>query len=146
MKSIKNILLAMTLILTISSCKKDDDKVVGQDELHANAKTYINTHFGDATITRVEKDREGALNEYEVYLSNGVKLEFDVNGAIENIESLKQLPDSVIPVSILTYVQANYPDQYIIEWELETNDQEVKLSNGLELKFTKAGEFIRIDQ
>lgn len=136
----------MMLTVTLSSCDKDDDKVVNETELHANAKTYLNTHFKDVAVTRVEKDREGALNEYEVYLANGVKLEFNVNGEIDSIESLKQLPDSVIPAAILTYVNTNYPNEYIIEWDNDVNDQEVKISNGLELKFSKTGEFIRIDQ
>lgn len=137
--------LALALTVTLSSCDKDEDAVVPQTELSAEAKAYVNTHFNGAVISQVIKDNEGLSHEYEVILNNGVKLEFNAKGEVESIKSLKQLPDSVIPAKILAYVKANYPAEFITEWELDLNDQEVQLSNGMELKFSKTGDFLRID-
>ncbi|AOM79136.1 PepSY-like domain-containing protein [Pedobacter steynii] len=137
--------MALAFTLTLSSCDKDDDVVVPETELSAGAKAYVNTHFSGVAISQIIKDKEGLSHEYEVILANGVKLEFNANGEVESIKSLKQLPDSVIPAKILTYVKANYPAEQITEWESDVNDQEVQLTSGMELKFSKAGDFLRID-
>lgn len=150
MKTFKSVLtalsLALALTVTLASCDKDDDKVVPETELSAEAKSYVSTHFNGVAISQIIKDNEGLSHEYEVILANGVKLEFNAKGEVESIKSLKQLPDSVIPVKILDYVKAQYPAEFITEWELDLNDQEVQLSSGMELKFSKAGDFLRIDK
>jgi len=72
-------------------------------------------------------------------------LEFNSDKEIVDIEAKSKLPDSVIPDLILQYVIKNYPDNYIIKWELEYKRQEVKLNNGLELVFNMDGSFLWID-
>ncbi len=48
-----------------------------------------------------------------------------------DIEGLTKLPDSVIPAKLLEYATTNYPDNYIIGWELDDRNQQIKLENGL---------------
>ena len=144
-RTLTTLSLALALTVTLSSCDKDDDVVIPETDLSAEARAYVNTHFNGAAIAQVIKDKEGLSHEYEVILNNGVKLEFNTKGEVESIKSLKQLPDSVIPVKVLAYVKANYPAEFITEWELDLNDQEVQLSTGMELKFSKTGDFLRID-
>ena len=40
---------------------------------------------------------------------------------------------------------ANYPDNFITDWELDDKKQKVKLDNGLELEFNKEGNFLKLD-
>ena len=43
---------------------------------------------------------------------------------------------------IRNYVTENYPTVSIIEWELDDDEQEVELSNEVELVFDLEGEFL----
>ena len=56
-----------------------------------------------------------------------------------------RMPESVIPAKILEYTAANYPANFIIEWDKDKRDQSVELNNGIYLVFSLAGDFLRID-
>ena len=127
------------------SCDKDDDQTLTNDNIPTEIKNYVTTHFNTATITRAVIDEDDSNDYYEITLSNGVKLDFNRNKQIVDIESNTQLPDSVIPDAILSYVKANYASNFITDWELQGIQQEVELNNGVELIFTATGEFVRID-
>jgi len=135
--------LASAVMLLIAGC--DKEKVVATDRLPGNAQTYITQHFSDFEILQVVKERDDLKTSYEVYLSEGYKLDFNKNGKIRGVEGSNRLPDSVVPSSILTYVNTYYPDQFVRNWELDDRGQEIKLSNGMELQFDKEGNFLRID-
>ncbi len=131
------------LIFLFTAC--DKESVIAEDGLPKDVSTYIQTHFPEYEIVQIVKDRDGLSLSYDVILRGGYKLEFDRKGKIEGVEGSAKLPDSVIPAPVLAYVKANYPEQYIIDWELDGKGQEVKLVNGLELKFDKNGNFLRLD-
>lgn len=131
------------LVLFFTAC--DKESVIAEDSLPNDVSTYIETHFPEHEIVQIVKDRDGLSVSYDVLLSGGYKLEFDRKGKIEGVEGSAKLPDSVIPEPVLAYVNANYPEHYIIDWELDDKGQEVKLVNGLELKFDKTGNFLRLD-
>src|SRR5690606_25102956 len=113
--------------------------------LPKDAQLFIAQHFPDQEIIQVVKERDDLKTGYDVYLSDGFNLDFDKKGNIIGVEGTSKLPDSVVPTKILAYVQANYPDSFIRDWELDDRGQEVTLSNGMDLKFDKEGNFIRID-
>lgn len=136
-------LILLSFAFIFASCEKE--KVVSENDIPANSKNYITTHFPDQKITQAIKEIDDLRTTYIVYLDNSVKLEFNKSGEIRKIEGNSELPDSVIPSQILTYVESNYPSEYIKKWELDDNRQEVKLSNGLDLEFDKNGNFLRID-
>jgi hypothetical protein len=134
----KSLLLSMiTFALLLTGC----------DSLPASAKEFISAHFPDAAIRQVTKDRDDLTNTYDVILDNQVKLEFDRSGDCYDIEGKAdtKLPDTVIPLKVLEYIQTNYPDHFIIEWEKDKTTQEIKLSNRTDLVFNLSGTFLRID-
>lgn len=136
------LLLALPFML-LASCIKE--KVLGSNDLPATSTSYIATHFPDQTIVHAIKEFDDLQITYTVYLKNGVKIEFNQNGEVKEIEGNSALPDSVIPAAILAYVNANYASEFIKEWKLERTKQEIKLSNGITLEFDKNGNFLRID-
>lgn len=135
--------LLLALPLFFISC--DKESVIGSGELPEDARSFLSTHFPGRTVTQVVKDRDGFVVTYDVLLDGGIDLDFNRKGECTSIESQERLPDSVIPEKILSYVTAQYPDQYIVAWELDDRGQEVRLNTGLELKFDKSGNFLRID-
>lgn len=134
----------LTLVATfLSAC--NDEEVIPSSELPSSIKNYISTHFPSNEIIQVVKDRDGFSKSYDVILAGSVSLEFNKKNDVVEISSIAQLPDSVIPEKIRQHATANFPDNVIIGWELDDRNQQVKLNNGLELEFTKSGDFLRID-
>jgi len=147
MKKISIILCAF--FVTLVSCNDDDDQRsetnLSETEIPSSIKTYVETHFPSNTIDRAVMDTEHNVVTYDIYLSGNVELEFNSDLEIIEIDGRAQLPDSVIPPAILDYVAQNYPDNFITDWDLERDHQQIELDNGLDLEFTMTGEFIRID-
>lgn len=142
-KAIRLMIVVGVVLVTFTAC--DKESVVSADGLPKDAQTYISQHFPDQEVLQVVKERDDLKTSYDVYLSEGFNLDFDKKGKILGVEGSSKLPDSVVPEKILAYVVANYPDFFILDWELDDRGQEVKLSNGMDLKFDKNGNFLRID-
>ncbi|WP_458627563.1 PepSY-like domain-containing protein [Winogradskyella sp. PC D3.3] len=152
MKTIINLPLfaIVTLFAFFTSCSSDDDNnsneiILSEEEIPEAIQTYIATHFSSNSIVLAEQETEGNTVTYDIYLSGNIALEFNNSFAIIDIDSATQLPDSVIPEDILNYVATNYPTNFITDWELELNYQQVELDNHIELEFDMNGDFIRID-
>lgn len=161
MKNHKKYIAALTLVIgvTMSSpvsanveiklgdkIENTQDVVIPEAELPSAIKKYIKKHFSDYKVIKVEKDKSLTGHTYEVKLDKGVELDFNENNEITDIDGTMKLPDSAIPKSILKYVEKNYPENVITDWELNKTNQEVKLDSGIELEFSLKGEFVRIDQ
>ena len=144
-----SVIAMFAFLIIFSSCSNDDDNindvVLTEAEIPTAIKTYIETHFPSNTIVRAEKDTENNTITYEIYLNENINLEFNSASEITDIDGIIQLPNSVIPQSILDYVSTNYPNNFITDWELEFNHQQVELNNNIELEFELNGNFIRID-
>lgn len=133
----------MLLAMMFAACEQE--KVVSSSSLPSEADDYITTHFPDQNVLQVIRERDDLRISYEVILENSTTLEFNRRGEIISIESFNQLPDSVIPSSILAYVDQNHADSFITEWSLDDNRQEIQLNTGLDLEFNMSGAFLRYD-
>jgi hypothetical protein len=142
-KFFKNIFLLALVATFLVAC--NDEEIIPSSELPSSIKNYVSTHFPTNEIIQVVKDRDGFSKSYDVILAGSISLEFNKKNDIDEISSISQLPDSVIPEKIRQHTAANFPDNTIIGWELDDRNQQVKLNNGLELEFTKSGDFLRID-
>ena len=72
-------------------------------------------------------------------------MDFNVNCEIIDIDGNMKLPKSVIPQALFDYVIQNYSANFITDWELEFNHQQIELDNGMELEFEMDGAFRKID-
>ena len=146
---LKKLLIAMVAILgmTATLAAKDtyshDDSVLPQA-----AKTVLANNF-KSKVSLVKIDKEfGRVSDYEVILKDGTEVSFDSNGNWENIEVNigKSVPSSMVPKSISDYVKTAQKGQRIVGIEKERNGYEVELSNGVEMKFNKQGEFVKYEK
>ncbi|MFZ2249099.1 MAG: PepSY-like domain-containing protein [Segatella copri] len=55
------------------------------------------------------------------------------------------MPDQLIPQAIKNYLMANYAGQSVKKIEMNKNEYEVELANGLDLTFNKHFQLIDID-
>ncbi|WP_291530000.1 PepSY-like domain-containing protein [Bacteroides sp. UBA939] len=142
----KNLVFTLCLlIVSIAFVACDEEKLVSIDKLPTTAQTFIQTHFPAQEATRIEKDRDS----YDVYLANGVSIDFTKSGDWDDVDCRGQeMPASIIaliPEAISAYVAEHYPNQFISEINKEHFGYEIDLNNYIELEFNKTGAFLRLD-
>lgn len=121
---------------------EQDDVPVDPSALPQNILDYVAQNYPNATIVSAERDDQ----YYELELSNGFELYFDLNGNFLGVDIDDQSVDPAnLPQPILDYVQQNYPNQTIVEAEIDDNMYELELSNEVELYFDLQGNFLYAD-
>ena len=133
--------VALGLSTAMMSCDRTNkDVTVLPEQAQATLKNDFKT---DVSNIEIDKKR-GVVQEYEVRLMNGTKVDFDTLGVWTHIDVMpgKEVPNTLIPDTILNHIRANYPDVKISAIEKEPYGYEVELSNDMELKFDQNGGFI----
>lgn len=129
------------VVLTVVGCKKDEN--ISNVDLPSSAEKYVNSYFPDQSYT-VEYDEDD--HEYDVEIDNGFDVTFNEDGDVVQIDGGRAaIPNSMLPNSIVDYVDEHYPNEYIVSWEQDGNHQDVELNNDVDLVFDNDGDFLRID-
>ena len=123
-----------------------NDRIIPNEQLPAAAKTFIQKTFPGQSISYTKLDRDFAKTRYEVYLNNGVEVDFDKSGMWDKVDcNYSAVPADLIPAAIANYVKTNFAGAQIIKIDKERYGYDVELSNDLELKFNRSGQIMRID-
>lgn len=139
----KKILSIILVLAALTSCQKE--KIIPATDLPSEITDYVTTHFPNNQIIQIIEDKDGLTKTYEVLLEGSISLEFNRKKEIIDIDAVSELPNSVIPSKIMTYVVTNYPNNVIIGWGLDDKNQDVELDNGMSLEFNMSGDFLRVD-
>ena len=148
MKRILRIL--MIAIYCMVSCNMvanaGNNKPISVNALPAKAQTLLSQHFNGQKVMLATIET-GVINKsYDVVLQNGTKLEFDKKGNLTEIDCKQgKVPVKLIPQAIRNYLMENYPAQAVKKLEMNKNEYEVELANGLDLTFNKHFQLIDID-
>lgn len=138
--------LLFTAVALISPSAFAGDVIIKKHELPQISQNFIDKHFGDKQISYVMMDKGLITNDYKIKFVDNVEIEFDHQGEWEEVDGNKTaIATDFIEPKILQYVAQNFGGAYITKIEKSYNSFEVKLSNSLELIFSKAGEFKKID-
>ncbi|RAX54098.1 hypothetical protein CCY99_05310 [Helicobacter sp. 16-1353] len=105
------------------------DMVVPATALPQNAQAFISSNFQGANIVYVEQD----YNDFEVRLSNGVKIDFYRDGTWKDIESYGGINPSILPAPVAQTIAKTYPNIAIVKVDKEWNGFEVKMANMLKI-------------
>lgn len=139
-------MVVCSVVLFSTTACADKNKPIQVNELPAKAQTVLNTHFSGQKVTLATLESEIIDKSYNVVLQNGTKLEFDRKGNLTEVDCKQgTVPAKLIPQPIKSYVQANYSGQNIKKMEIDKNEHEVELSNGLDITFNKRFKVIDID-
>ncbi len=142
----KRIFVILAGLLAIASVSKADDRPVRFEELPKAAQKFVKVNFPDNIVLYASMDDDIMFPEYEVGLDNGVNIDFRNDGQLEKIQARQTgVPAAIIPVKIREYVTAHYPGVKILEYEVDRNGYEIKVSNGLEMKFSLTFHLVEID-
>ncbi len=148
MKRILRIL--MIAICCMVSCNMaanaGNDKPIAVNALPIKAQTLLSNHFNNQKVMLATIESGVVNRSYDVVLQNGTKLEFDKKGNLTEIDCKQgTVPDQLIPQAIKNYLMANYAGQSVKKIEMNKNEYEVELANGLDLTFNKHFQLIDID-
>ena len=145
----KKLFLTLAIALAGSfAASAANDYYRDTNNLPQAAKIFLDKNFKHSEVSFVKVEKNfGRIDEYEVVLQDGTEVSFDRNGNWDNVEMpvKKSVPGEIVPPEIARYVGQNYPKQRIVSIDKESGGYEVELSDGLDLKFNKAGQFKRID-
>ena len=151
MKEMKRMIrILMIAICCILSCNMaanaGNDKPISVNALPAKAQTLLSQHFNGQKVMLATIESGVVSRSYDVVLQNGTKLEFDKKGNLTEIDCKQAIvPDQLIPHAIRNYLKENYPAQSVKKIEMNKNEYEVELVNGLDLTFNKHFQLIDID-
>lgn len=112
-------------IITILSLSLNAHIIISADNLLSVSKEFLQHNF-KAPIGIVQKDK----NSYEVYLSDGTELEFDIDGAWKEIEN-KAFPFDLdfLPQNLANTITSEFPNTKAREIERKINHYKIKLDN-----------------
>lgn len=143
MKKMSVLFLVLSVSLTAFA---GNDKPISEDKLPAAAREFIAKHFQGSEISLATVDRELRDTTYEVFFTNGNKVEFDRKGQWKDIDcKYSRVPESAVPQEINSHISTSHQGLYVKEIDRDKRDYEVKLSNGLELKFDLSFRLIGYD-
>ncbi len=140
-------LFAFVAILGFAVASARDSYSRDVSVLPQAARTTIDTHFkSKVSVIKIDKTL-GRIDDYEVVLTDGTEIKFDRGGNWKEIETSRtsSVPSAIVPAGVANFVKKNHNGQRIIGIERDRSGYDVELSNGLDLKFNKAGEFQRYD-
>ena len=115
-----------------------------EDKIPASSKAFIEQYFPKMSVVLVEMDDddEGG-KEYSVYLNDGTKIEFDMQGEWKRIGRNKTgVPSTLVPPAIWKYATTHYPEDVITKLSKKPYDYKIELSNDEDMRFTPQGQFI----
>ena len=123
-----------------------NDKPIAVSALPVKAQTLLNNHFNNQKVMLATIESGVVSRSYDVVLQNGTKLEFDKKGNLTEIDCKQGIvPVQLIPQAIKNYLKDNYAGQSVKKIEMNKNEYEVELTNGLDLTFNKHFQLIDID-
>ncbi len=85
MRKVRILIVAFACMLAFSAC--EEKKVITVNELPASAQTYIKENYAGVNVTYVKMEKEAMGTKYDVRLDNGIELEFDGEGVLEDVDT-----------------------------------------------------------
>lgn len=145
MKKIATLLIAAIIGITVAQARDIISRNI--NDLPSSAQTMLKKHFSKQKVNHIKIDKKIlGQTEYDVILNDGTEIEFNHQGEWKDIDrGATAVPNALIPKAITDYVNRNYKGNKIVAIEKSSHKYEIELSNGLDLEFDRAGNFIKID-
>lgn len=103
----------------------------------------IHIRVTEATNILAENELEDGVQHLNVWLSDGTRVEFDMQGNWERVARKKTgVPKKLIPLAIMDYVRRNYPGDVPTKFSKKPYGYKMELSDDIDLRFTHSGHFI----
>lgn len=140
----KKLVVLAFFVLSLTACA-DEKKVITFAALPQAAKATMTQFVNTEDILLVTQEGSNRWAEYEVKMTDQSDWEFDAQGTLKNVEMKSGIPDALLPEIVLSQIHASYPNAYVVEYNIDKRDQEVKLNNGIELTFDLKGKLLKTE-
>ena len=146
MKKFTILLASLAVMASSVPAFAGKDRIITVGELPAVAQQFVQTHFKAVEVSYAKVDEELFDKDYKVVFVNGSKVEFAKDGAWKEVDcKYGEVPAAIVPQQIRDYVAKNFAGRKIVSIDRDKRDCEVKLDNGLDLKFDLQFRLIEID-
>ena len=137
MKKMKYYSLIVWLLALVMMVSCEDVSVPVQ------ATAFIDQYFPESSVVLVEIENDEGTREYSVWLNDGTKIEFDVQGNWKRVGRKKTgVPSILIPDTIMQYVKTHYPNDVVTKFSKKEYGYKLELSDDMDLRFNKQFQFI----
>ena len=146
MKKFTIILASLALMASTLTAFAGNDRIITVAELPAVSQQFIKAHFAGVEVSYAKVDEEMFDKDYKVVFVNGSKVEFAKNGQWTDVDcKYGEVPAAVVPQQIRDHVAQHFAGRKIVSIDRDKRGYEVKLDNGLELKFDLKFRLIEVD-
>lgn len=120
-----------------------DSYTINREKLPEAAQEMLSEYFPKAKVSNIKVDRHLLKKtDYDVKLTNGVKVEFSNSGKWTSVDcNKKAVPDDLVPLAVRKYVTKNYSGNKIVSITKKTASYLIGMSDGVKLKFNLLGQF-----
>jgi hypothetical protein len=137
MKKMKYYSLIVWLLALLMMVSCEDVSVPVQ------ATAFIDQYFPESSVVLVEIENDEGTREYSVWLNDGTKIEFDMQGNWKRVGRKKTgVPSILIPDTIMQYVKTHYPNNVVTKFSKKEYGYKLELSDDMDLRFNKQFQFI----
>ncbi|WP_297906704.1 PepSY-like domain-containing protein [uncultured Parabacteroides sp.] len=146
MKKINHLTIILPLLF-IMACGGNDKITNDTNMLPASSRQFISDYFKDIPVSHIQIEKNLIwISSYDVILTDGTNVEFNRKGEWKEIKRHSHpIPQAIIPEVIQNHIKKNYPSNRVVVMDKDIRDYEIKLDNGLEVKFDLKGNLIDID-
>lgn len=148
--SFKTIISAVVLVFAATigtTASAGDTYTLDRNDLPEEAREFLTQHFPKAKVGMIKVDKHLLKKtDYDVKLTNGTKIEFNNSGAWTEVDcKTKAVPEALVIKPIRRYVDKNFKGLAIVKIEKKATSFEIELSDGVDLKFDRLGNFKSAD-
>ncbi len=123
-----------------------ENRVIEVKELPRAAQEFLDRYFDTVEIQLVTVDHEWFDRDYKVHFTNGSSVNFDRQGAWNEVDCRQQgVPAAIVPKQIRQSVSERFAGRSIRKIERDREGYEVELSNGIGLKYNHRYRLTEID-
>lgn len=139
----KKFFILLFAVVLVSLTASADKYTIDREALPEAAREMLDEYFPKAKVGMIKVDRHLLRKtDYDVKLVNGTKIEFNNAGKWTSVDcKTREVPSGLVLKAIRTYVQKNFGDLKIVKIVKKTSSFDITLSDGVELRFSRLGQF-----
>lgn len=143
MKKLLLTLVALLMTMTAANASIFDKYTIKRSELPEEAQTMLTEYFPKAKVEMIKVDKHLLKKtDYDVRLSNGIKIEFSNKGKWTSVDcGKKAVPEDLLPNTIRRYLSKNFADLKAVSISKRNGGHDIGLSDGTLHRFDVLGSY-----
>lgn len=138
--------IVLSLILVAVAVARDGDTIIKPTDLPQRAQQFIKRYYSMDSVVRAVYEDDFLSRDYEVWLKQGVHIEFSQSGDWTDVRCRQgHVPDEIVPAPIVAYISRHHAGAQVVRIERDKRGYEVVLSDHSELKFNSRFKLVEVD-